>query len=135
MASSRLSDSSAAWRLRLMLAASAMLLLASVALMAGATYAWFSDTVVNEGNSIRAAGNFPDPAPVLDEPDAASDDPQADGSEAPDEGPQGIDDQQSEGELPPDSEVPEPEEAPSADEGGGALQQEAEGLTRSAAGG
>lgn len=133
MVTSRLCSPSA-WRLRLMLLASAVLLLASVVLMAGATYAWFTDSVVNEGNTIRAAEKFstPDPAPASggeqSEP-LGEDEGVGEGEPVPPDG------QQVEGEPPPDPGEPKPGESQPAEEGEGGAQPEPEGPSLSEAGG
>lgn len=122
------------WRLRLMLLASATLLLASVALMAGATYAWFTDSVVNKDNTIRAAETFstPDPAPASDEEQAdplGEDESIGEGEPVPPDG------QQVEGEPSPDSGEPEPDVSQPAGEGEGGAQPEPEDPSLSESGG
>ena len=115
-------DLSTARRLCLMLATSAVLLLVSVALMVGTTCAWFSDSVVNEGNAIRAAETFKTPLPA-----SASD-------AADEEGPV-ADKQQPEGEPLSNPEMPELEEEPPVGDGEGAPGQGVEDLMRLEAGG
>ena len=123
-------DLSTARRLCLMLATSAVLLLVSVALMVGTTCAWFSDSVVTEGNAIRAAETFKTPLPASASDELLAEEPDA----ADEEGPV-ADKQQPEGEPLSNPEMPELEEEPPVGDGEGAPGQGVEDLMRLEAGG